>query len=674
MKPLASNILIQDRYLIVHLIGKGGMGEVYLAVDQRLGSAVALKRTFFSDDDLLASAFEREARILANLRHPILPKVSDHFIEGDNQFLVMEHITGDDLSKRLEKTNQPFPLSWVLFWADQLLDALHYLHTHEPPIIHRDIKPQNLKLTNDNHIVLLDFGLSKNSVGETRITTTGSVVGYTPHYAPMEQIRGTGTNAQSDIYSLSATLYQLLTNTVPPDALTRADSLLSDLPDPIKPINQLNPEVTPEVSEVILKGMDIRQESRFGTAREMQKSLRDAFAKLQTAMAAQTIAFNVNDSGISAELQSGNSQPAIEPPVEIEPEIEIGAKETGFQTVTELDNSLGEQNHQPEPDFDATVKFDSPEVFEAPETTDSELKPSDIKTEVLLAGDSPAIKAVQEGNSLPETEEPREGQNFETVGSFDFDENKTSGGEFSQEEFPQTDFSEPRTEFSPDATVPLISFRENEEPAPETPVEFDSEEDVFDPSTGPGETDFFEIDQTGQVGGFETVGQIEEPFEEPEPEPITPKPVPPPVVKPSPVKKILAIIAGLFVLLLLFGGAIGGVVWYVTRDPGTNGGVDPPPSPTDVNVEVTPSPESSPEVLLPVNNEENDNTGKEDGPGTNQEVNVPDSKPPDTPGPVKPSPKASPVVNRRTPTPRPSPRITPTPTKTPKGGRTDIQQ
>ena len=146
MKPLAPNVLIQNRYLIVHLIGKGGMGEVYLSVDQRLGSAVALKRTFFSDDDMLATAFEREARILANLRHPILPKVSDHFVEGENQFLVMEHITGDDLSKRLEKTQQPFPLSWVLFWADQLLDALHYLHTHEPPIIHRDIKPQNLKL------------------------------------------------------------------------------------------------------------------------------------------------------------------------------------------------------------------------------------------------------------------------------------------------------------------------------------------------------------------------------------------------------------------------------------------------------------------------------------------------------------------------------------------------
>ena len=151
--------MVQNRYLVVQLIGKGGMGEVYLAVDQRLGSAVALKRTSFAEDANLAAAFEREAKILARLRHPVLPKVSDHFTDSGDQFLVMEHISGDDLSKRLENSNKAFPLSWVMFWADQLLDALSYLHSHEPPIIHRDIKPQNLKLTDENHIVLLDFGL-----------------------------------------------------------------------------------------------------------------------------------------------------------------------------------------------------------------------------------------------------------------------------------------------------------------------------------------------------------------------------------------------------------------------------------------------------------------------------------------------------------------------------------
>lgn len=279
MRLLAPNALLQNRYLTVHLIGKGGMGEVYLAIDQRLGSAVALKRTSFSDEETLGNAFEREARTLARLRHPVLPKVSDHFIENDTQYLVMEHIAGEDLAERLKSNNKPFPLSWVLFWADQLLDALTYLHSHEPPILHRDIKPQNLKLTTENHIVLLDFGLSKNNTGETKITTYGSIVGYTPHYAPMEQIRGTGTDARSDIYSLSATLFQILTNTVPPDSLTRADVLLNDLPDPLKLICEINPEVSRAVSEVILRGMSVSQEKRFVSAREMQKALRDAHAR-----------------------------------------------------------------------------------------------------------------------------------------------------------------------------------------------------------------------------------------------------------------------------------------------------------------------------------------------------------------------------------------------------------
>lgn len=279
MKALVPNSMIQNRYLVVQSIGKGGMGEVYLAVDQRLGSAVALKRTFYTDDNTLAAAFEREARILARLRHPVLPKVIDHFVENGDQFLVMEHISGDDIAKRLELANKPFPLSWTMFWADQLLDALSYLHSHEPPIIHRDIKPQNLKLTDDNHIVLLDFGLSKDF--DTKATSnpmnSASVAGYSPHFASMEQIRGTGTDARSDLYSLAATLYQLMTNSIPIDALSRADALLGNAKDPIKALNDLNPEITPAISDVILKAVALRQDDRFLTAGEMQKALRRAF-------------------------------------------------------------------------------------------------------------------------------------------------------------------------------------------------------------------------------------------------------------------------------------------------------------------------------------------------------------------------------------------------------------
>jgi len=290
MKQIAPNTMVQSRYLVVQSIGKGGMGEVYLAVDQRLGSAVALKRTRFETDSALGNAFEREARILARLRHPCLPKVIDHFIDGEGQFLVMEHISGDDLDKRLSTANKPFPLSWVMFWADQLLDALNYLHSHEPPIIHRDIKPQNLKLTDENHIILLDFGLSKDfETGSKEAPAAGSVVGYSPHFASMEQVRGTGTDARSDLYSLSATLYQFLSNTVPPDALTRAEAILGGQDAPLTPLSTLNPEVTKPISDVILGGMSVRQDHRWPSAVEMQKALRRAFNAPKTESAEKTL-------------------------------------------------------------------------------------------------------------------------------------------------------------------------------------------------------------------------------------------------------------------------------------------------------------------------------------------------------------------------------------------------
>lgn len=297
MKSLAPKTILQNRYQITDLIGKGGMGEVYLAIDQRLGHSVALKRTTVNDDVMLAEAFEREAKTLAQLRHSNLPKVSDHFSENEEQFLVMEYISGEDLSERLISTKKAFPLNWVMFWADQLLEALTYLHTFNPPIIHRDIKPQNLKLTKDNQIVLLDFGLSKNTAGDTQVTSSGSVVGYTPHYASMEQIRGTGTNACSDLFSLSATLYHLLSNNVPVDALTRADAMLSGLPDPLKSLTEINPEITEKISNAILKGMDLSQDRRFESAREMQKAFRRAFNEMQESVSAETVAFNLDESG-----------------------------------------------------------------------------------------------------------------------------------------------------------------------------------------------------------------------------------------------------------------------------------------------------------------------------------------------------------------------------------------
>ena len=230
------------------------MGAVYEAVDERLDSTIALKETFFADERL-RKQFEREARLLARMHHPALPRVSDHFSEGEGQFLVMHFIDGDDLAEMSAKRGGPFPTEQVLIWADQLLDALDYLHTQDPQIIHRDIKPQNLKLTPRGQIILLDFGLAKGQAGEiSRVTTSASIFGYTPNYAPLEQIQGLGTDARSDLYALAATLYHLMTGVKPPDALTRAAAIVNGQPDPLKPAHEVNSSVPVRISCGLAKG------------------------------------------------------------------------------------------------------------------------------------------------------------------------------------------------------------------------------------------------------------------------------------------------------------------------------------------------------------------------------------------------------------------------------------
>jgi serine/threonine protein kinase len=274
--PLAPDTVLQSRYRIIRKLGEGGMGSVYLAIDGRFDSEVAIKETHFTDE-ALRKQFEREARLLNKLRHPAMTRVIDHFTENDGQFLVMDYVEGDDLSEMLEKRNAAFASEEVLQWADQLLDALSYLHKQNPPVIHRDIKPKNLKLSHSGQIILLDFGLAKGFAGQiSRVTTSGSIFGYTPNYAPLEQVHGTGTDPRSDLYSLAATMYKLVTNFTPSDVSTRAGAVIGGRSDTLKPASEVNPQVTTAVSDVLRKGMAIDAEQRYSSAAEMRQALKDA--------------------------------------------------------------------------------------------------------------------------------------------------------------------------------------------------------------------------------------------------------------------------------------------------------------------------------------------------------------------------------------------------------------
>ena len=271
---LAAGAVLQNRYRILHQLGSGGMGAVYEAVDQRLDATVAIKETF-SVDNRLRRQFEQEARLLAQLHHPNLPRVSDYFTEEGRAFLVMQFIAGNDLAQIISQQPGPFPTNQVIAWADQLLDALIYLHTRDRQIIHRDIKPHNLKLTASGQIALLDFGLAKTYSNDHSTTQSAhSVFGFTRRYSPLEQIQDEGTSPRSDIYALGATLYHLLTGIKPPDALARAAGVANSEADPLRPAHEIHRAVGADIAVILNKAMALNAADRFASANEFRDALR----------------------------------------------------------------------------------------------------------------------------------------------------------------------------------------------------------------------------------------------------------------------------------------------------------------------------------------------------------------------------------------------------------------
>lgn len=262
---LERGTLLNNRYRIVEILGQGGMGSVYRAIDENLGVEVAVKDNLFSTDEY-ARQFRREALILANLRHPNLPRVTDHFIlNGQGQYLVMDYIDGEDLRQRMERIGL-LPEEDAILIGAAVCDALGYLGTRNPPIIHRDLKPGNVKITPSGEIFLVDFGLAKTLIG-SQATTTGARA-MTPGYSPPEQYGTARTDQRSDIFSLGATLYAALTGTTPEDALARAMDQAE-----LTPIRRCNSKVSKRLAGVIEKALQVRPDDRYQTAEEFKKAL-----------------------------------------------------------------------------------------------------------------------------------------------------------------------------------------------------------------------------------------------------------------------------------------------------------------------------------------------------------------------------------------------------------------
>ncbi len=219
--PTAPGTMLHGRYRIEALLAIGGFAAVYVATDTQQGNRpVAVKDMICTDPQEFAirlNFFQREAEILRLLAHlPVVPRLYDFVHQGQSAFLIMEYIRGQDLLKVMEKTgNKPFPLDRVVEWGKSICDVLTHMHSQSPPLVHRDIKPDNIMLLEDQcSIKLIDFGTARD-VGrsqKTRLAAKTRV--YTEGYAPPEQIVGK-PEPRSDLFALAGTLYHLATGRSP---------------------------------------------------------------------------------------------------------------------------------------------------------------------------------------------------------------------------------------------------------------------------------------------------------------------------------------------------------------------------------------------------------------------------------------------------------------------------
>lgn len=309
----ATNALLQEgRYRINNEFPHEGSGTVYDAYDTVSETNVIVKEipvklnkvATISQRENVNIAFADQAKVLTEIQHDSLLHIRGYFSEIGRQYLVMESVDGDDLQALLDRQKSCFPVSDVANWADQVLDALNYLHTFKTPIVHRNIRPENIKLNSNGKIKLMSLGFAD---GDAQVNTANAENGSDGPgiaYSPLEQlwngldaasqkvitnkyderserILKEDLDARSDIYSLGATLYHLITARVPVDSLERSIEILEGRPDPLRSPNKVDPNIPPEISDVIFKALEIKREYRFDSAAIMRQVLKTALVRVK---------------------------------------------------------------------------------------------------------------------------------------------------------------------------------------------------------------------------------------------------------------------------------------------------------------------------------------------------------------------------------------------------------
>lgn len=298
----------QDRYRLIQHFEQDEQSNTYKAFDNVLQTDVLLKEipinfqsVNYSQAKDLQNFFISEARILSSIQHASLPHIHDFFSETDRGYLVMEMIDGKSLQDIYQEIKAPFEFVKASQYADQILDALGYLHKNQPPIVHSAVNPQNIKLTGAGKIKLLNAGYANLKADNNNYSNQTSGTADLP-YLPLEQLwNGLDSasrkvvlnsydersekileqplDARTDIYALGATLYYLLTAQHPADALTRSIDILEGKNDPLKSPSEIDSNIPASISNVVLRSMEIRRENRFDSAVIMRQILRSAIAQ-----------------------------------------------------------------------------------------------------------------------------------------------------------------------------------------------------------------------------------------------------------------------------------------------------------------------------------------------------------------------------------------------------------
>jgi|GEM_PF-1392919 len=279
-EPLSPGVIVNDRYKVICLLDEGQSTRTYRAMDNKNNCHVALKELLDRFDDPVKRRdailqFQVEAKILIALEHPAIPRFEEYFSYNNRRYFVIDFVEGDALDKIIQ-TSPLYDELQLLEWSIQLVNIIDYMHSQKPePVIFRDMCPKNVILSSEGKLKIIDFGISKLFSPEAKTASVAKTVN--PSYSPVEQYVGQ-TDQKSDIYSLGATIYFLVTRTIPVDAIDRS---INDTP--LTPCHRFNANISSEFEQIILKAMGLNKVDRYDNIKEMKIALEEVYKKVRKA-------------------------------------------------------------------------------------------------------------------------------------------------------------------------------------------------------------------------------------------------------------------------------------------------------------------------------------------------------------------------------------------------------